>query len=647
MRFWIVTLLLTCTSLLGTPEAQPKLSATDLAHGAIKSYPLRKEWLLSLFRDITQIPSNPRTGMPIVLAKMFLSDGQYPQTNALTYAAGIMDFKSPFDRGKNGEIYGEIFTYPCLARFLYMYGDRLTPEQREHLKSQLLTRAQDFLSHGTENHAIMRIASGYLICQYFPGETWTDDTGKKRKSEEMMAEQKKLLLQRGKGFFRNSNQEVLSSTYIVPNIYPLLNLYDFANDSEVKTAAEALTLYHLSELALNDFDGFIIPPFQRENAQQEKWGPPSGTKRYAPIAPYLLWLYWGQNRPMAEDLSESTEPAYNVFFALSKWTPPAVIGRIAMGEGVPYAIRSSIPGFGHWGSGTPKETLRSVWRERDYAIGTTPLQRFNPDGFFLDYDLFGIAWSSKHRFNYIDCFQPYWRSNLGENFWNHGSTSPFEQAVHHKNTAIVLFDIPRTDPWAKRGRADWYSQRDKHYDQLFQLAQCRFPKTVDQLVTDGDWYFLREGNVYVGIRALRPGSILKTDINDNGLEDFNVIKSYASKTGFLFEVGTTAKRGSFDNFRRSLKANPLSIDWNKLQVSYRNTDGDQLWMRYNPDLTEDKDHIITLAPEAKINEVPLNLADWPITESPEVTLKDCILKIGNNSDRILVDWQKELPVISR
>ena len=104
-------------------------------------------------------------------------------------------------------------------------------------------------------------------------------------------------------------------------------------------------------------------------------------------------------------------------------------------------------------------------------------------------------------------------------------------------------------------------------------------------MTDGDWYFLREGNVYVGIRALRPGSILKTDINDNGLEDFNVIKSYASKTGFLFEVGTTATRGSFDNFRRSLKANPLSIDWNKLQVSYRNTDGDQLWMRYNPDLT--------------------------------------------------------------
>jgi len=643
----IIILLLICAPLKATLETETKQSAASLAHEAAKNYPLRKTWLLNLFREFNKFPSNPRAGMPIVLAKLFLSPANDPQVQAMAYAAGIMDFKCSFDRGKNGEIYGEIFTYPCLARFLYMFGDRLSSEQREHLKSQLLTRAQDFLSHGTENHAIMRIASGYLICQYFAGETWTDDKGKKWKSEEMMKEQKKLLLQRGKGFFRASNQEVLSSTYIVPNVYPLLNLYDFANDPDVKTAAEALTLYHLSELALNDFDGFIIPPFQRENARQEKWGPPSGMQRYGPIAPYLLWLYWGQNYPMAEDLSKSIEPAYNVFFALSSWTPPEVIGRIALGEGVPYSIRSSIPSFAYWGTGKPNETLRSVWRDHDFAIGATPLQRFNPDGFFLDYNQFGIVWTSKHRFNYIECFQPYWRSNLGENSWNHGSTSPFEQALHHKNTAIILFDIPSADPWAKRGRADWCSQRDKHYDQLFQLAQCRFSKTVDQLVTDGDWYFLREGNVYVGIRALRPGSILKTDINDNGLEDFNVIKSYASKTGFLFEVGTTATRGSFDNFRRSLKANPLSIDWNKLQVSYRNTDGDQLWMRYNPDLTEDKDHIITLAPEAKINEVPLNLADWPITESPEVTLKDCILKIGNNSDRILVDWQKELPVISR
>ena len=636
--------------LSGKPPAQPGAHeahvAADPLPGASASYEQRKAWLMNLFRDRIQFHSNPKCGLPVALAKLYLTKGE--DRTALEYCAGVMDFKSSYDRGKDGVIYGELFTYPGLARFLYMYGDQLTAEQLQHLKSQLLIRAHDLLSHGTENHAIMRVASGYLICQYFPGEIWTDAAGKTRTSEEMMAEQKKLLLKRGQGFFRAGNNEVLSSTYIVPNVYPLLSLYDFAKDPEVRNVGEALTLYHLSELAVNDFDGFVIPPFNRENCQQEKHGAPPGSpgSRYAPVAQYLMWLYWRQNQPLAEDLALGAEPPFDVQLALSNWTPPPVINRIATGEGVPYAVRSSIPSFGHWGTGLPDETLRSVWRDRDFAIGATAMQRLCPDQFFLDYDLFGIVWSSQHRFNYLECYQPYWRSNSGEETWTHGVTSPFQQMAHHKNTAIILFNIPKEDPWARRGEARFTTLRDKHYEQLLQVAQCRFPKTVDELIVDDDWYFLREGDVYIGIRVLRPGSILKTDLLGGGVDDFNVIKSYAATTGFLFEVGTRQARGDFNSFRAKLKTNPLSIDWNKLQAKYRNTDGDQIEMQYNTDLSENSDHEAKIAAQVKINNVPLDLATWPLTESPEVNLKNSVLEIGQSPDRILVDWRQDTPKIT-
>ena len=569
-------------------------------------YAARRQWLLDLYKQPQTVGGNPKGGMVRALAQLQMSNGAHAQS--LDYASKVMDFRSS---PTEGDSYGEFFAYPLVSRFLYMFGDKLSPEQREHLKAGLLNRARDLLSHGTENHAMMRISSAYLLAQYFPGETWHDRAQRTLTSEQLMQESKALLLKRGKNFLAHGNNEMLSSTYAIVNIYPLLSLIDFARDPQVTTAAEALAIYHLAQLAANDFDGHILSPFNRQNAQQHRFGPPQGPRvsRYSPVTAHVAWLYWGQNRLWPEDMIAAAEPAYPVLFALSNWTPPEVINRIAQGAGTPYALRSWLGFFGYWGeTKRPQpdgETLRSVWRDRDFAIGSSAGQRLNPAGFFMDYNLFSIVWKSHDRYRYLECSHPYWRSDLGEDDWNKSNTSPFQQMAHHKNAAIVLFNIPDKDPFAGQGeQKHWVLDRDGHYDKLIQIGQCRFPKSVDELVRDGDWCFFREGDVYVGIRCLRPASKLRSDLTDNGVDDFHVLKSRFAKTGFIFEIGTRQSRGSFADFQARLKANAVQVDWDQLQATYRTTDGDEIKLRYNPDLTPGPDGLIRLFPQTWINGQP-------------------------------------------
>jgi hypothetical protein len=98
-----------------------------------------------------------------------------------------------------------------------------------------------------------------------------------------------------------------------------------------------------------------------------------------------------------------------------------------------------------------------------------------------------------------------------------------------------------------------------------------------------------------------------------------------------------------------VRKNPLVVDWNVLEARYTSTHGDQLRFRYDTDYSEDADGFIKIVPDLWINgkqrEVDFN--NWPIAESPVMTLKDSILRIDQGGDRVEVDWSGELPRISR
>jgi hypothetical protein len=557
-----------------------------------------------------------------------------------------MDYRYP---GDTPEEYKEVFTYPSLARFLFTFGSRLTEEQLHHLESGLTGRARDLLEHGTENHAIMRIASGYLFAQFFPQATWHRRGGQPISSAEMMSEAKALLIKRGRGFYESGDTEMLSPTYAILNVIPLLNLWDFAADPEVKAIAEAQILYHVAQLALNNFEGHILPPYIRQPAPQRQYGPEANAKHRLPaVGQHVNWLFWNQNQVIKEDFTKSAEPAYAVMFALSNWRPPDVINQIAQGEGVPYSIRSRIPYistlWGEWGAERQEYLHRSIWRDKLFAV-CGGFQRTKPAGYFLDNALFRIVWHSPDRLNYLECSQPYWRSNQGGEEWSHGVTTPFQQMVTHRNSAIVLFDIPKADPWPGVGESRFTELRSRHTENLLQVGQCRFPKSVDELIEDPPWIFLREGDVYIGVRMLKPDYVLRSDLGGD-MADFHCIKSYHGRTGFVFEAGSQQTSGTFDDFRKRLKAQPLQIDWDSLDVTYTNSHSDTLRLKYRPLGELDPDGFVDTVPHIWINGQEQSTDQWPLVDSPLVKLGDRTLRIGLETPSIKVDWKSQIPVFT-
>ena len=608
--------------------------------GAGSTFDQRAKWLLGLFKDFKGFYHDPKIGLVEALAKLSANGGDAP--DAIEFGSHAMDFRMKGDTPDQNK---EIFTYPVLSRFLYMYGDRMTPAQREHLKAALLGRAKDLLLHGTENHAIMHISSAYLLAQYFPNETWTClPYNKPLTSAEMMIEAKNLLRGRGRGFFHSANAEMLSPTYSIINIYPLLNLCEFARDPEVRNAASALAIYELTQIALNDFDGHVMPPYERQNSPQARFlpaGAPPGHRDTTNVQP-VMWLLWGQNQVAADNFLRPGDASFLILFALSRWREPALIDRLAAGEGTPYFIRGVTPvrsmQWGEWGTFPPDWIFRTVSRTRQFAIGGGAV-RFKPDAYYLDNNMFQIVWPSLHRFNYLECSQPYWRSNAGEEEWDHGDATPFQQMGIGRNSAIVLFDIPAKDPWPGIGL--WAGERSQHTGALLSVAQCRFPKSVDELVRKAPWFFIREGNVYIGIRPLSGGPEL-VDTNP----DFHEIKSRAAKTGFVFEAGDKGSRGSFEAFQTKVLSNPLSVDLDNLDVTYTDSQSESLRVKYSQSLTPDAAGWIDTIPAVWNNGRQVEFATSPVIDSPPVTLRDGVLKVSLGNDRLTIDWSGRLPTVT-
>ncbi len=600
-------------------------------------YEERQQWVLERFRG-QSIPGHSKPGLIYALARLELAGGE--DAEALEYIS----------RNIPGD--SNMFDCPPVARALHMFGEHFSEEQRQRIKDAVtgpvVTRI--LRDHGTENHAAMSVTSQYLLAQYFPDATWDIGRGERYTSRQMMEEAKEKILRRGRNFYRLCHTEFLSPTYIPVNVHPFLGLLDFAEDPQVRDAAEALVLYHLSLLALNTFDGHTMAPVNRRGRPHQRFAP----DKINQIIP-LTWLLWGQNEVnRANILGSGRKMAY---FAMSDWRVPEPLNRIAHGAEVPYEIQGMVGPFGRWNVSDwirePQKRLRYVWRDEAFAIGAIAADYFQPSGFNDQFHSFDIAWKSDNAYRSLEVMHPYWLSNGGEDHWQ-PTHSPFQQAGAYHNTAIVMYNIPDKDPWPDRGRDSWRANRDKHFDGLIKLGQTRFPTTVDEVVTTDDAYFFREGDVYVTIRVLKPGHTLELIQDQNPAAYpivWNVIKSRHAQTGFVFEVGTADEHGSFEQFQQSVKVNSLNVDWESLEVHYTNSHGDKLRFRYDTDITEIPEtwnqHCIWFAPELWINGQKRDTSNWPVADSPVASLRDGVLRVEQGGDSFTVDWSGELPRITK
>ncbi|WP_276169055.1 hypothetical protein [Zobellia alginiliquefaciens] len=620
----------------------------------IASYKLRKNQIINSLKNVT-LAERGKHGLPKAIARLEAN----PQDGAaLTYITNDLDNR-----------HQSMFDFPGIALALCRYWDSFNANQLEKIKSNLENLAKEdkqngegFLGHGTENHATIMWSSAYLFGQLFPDARWANGMT----SDELMADMKERLRKTFKNVYDHGYTEYLSTTYEVVMNFPVEILLEYANDPEMKAIAEAFMLYKWSLLSLNNFEGNILAPYGRMNTQQDHFPDDS----YISATTYYNWLMWGwgpaTSNVKMNDFLYYYETSYTVFAALSRVVPNAVFFKLSGNDSAPFELKTSSSTFGSYGSGVPHQMMRKVYRNKTYAIGTGNF-RWVPGGDYADRDAngFNIVYHSPDRFNYINCFHPYWFSDgdekdRGPDTWYKGNISPFQQTAHSKNTVITLFNIPEKDPWIESPSESKWAWRDGHAENLIKRGMLRYPKSVDEKVEEKGWIFLREGETYIGIKPLK-SFYEQTDLKGKGLDGFNIIKSDHAQTGFVFELGSKEESGTFGNFRKTLKKNRLSIDWKNMRVTYVDSQKEKLQIQYQGGLpiaieNEMPEHLVLKGingmaesiPVVKIgNKIEIEYREWPMIESPSINMADNVLTIKDNKTDITVNWQGDIPVITK
>ena len=551
-------------------------------------------------------------------------------------------------RGKD-----DMFSKSSLSRLLCQFGPSLDSGRVEAMRDDV-SRFRSFLGGGTENHVAMRRTAGYLFGEHFPKATFSEGIS----GEELARQCRDFMRTYGKTIYASSMFEYLSPIYHAVNTAPWLNVAEFAQDDGAKLMARAILDWMMVDYALNYHQGMLLAPLTREKGLITD----SYQLSYArSISQWTGWLYWGGgNTPESGDRFPDTKYLMHqslgaVLHSASPWNPHPVIRNLGAKRlpGPYMALQSRInwpvierthvnkygkPRIGP-GQPDPRYNVRSIYVDRDYAIGAGNRHEDIMDPYLDSTVPFSVVWKSPDDRNWLMPVHPYWftlrkwenaEGVLGDEDWS--GASPFQQMVHWGNAAVLVWDIPRHDPYEGRhGKGNPLFESQRKLD-LIQCVYVYVPETIDEKRESPAGFFLREGDVYVAIRPLQKGAAWQKSRH----EGFIRLAMPGSRVGMTIEVGDKREYGSFDAFQRRTSAASLDLAAfaTDKRVVYRSTRGHTLSLRHkSPDWL----------PDASVDGVRLDYSRWPICESPYVTCRDRVLDVNDGQQGFTIDWRSDWP----
>ena len=647
------------------------------------TYTARRDWLMAVGWPAPN--TSAKYGMAANLATFYNYPAGSAQSDlAVSYTTNNLgQLQTTADLGTSD-------FYPLgVVRAIYQYGSRFTAAQLARIGYDA-QRMFNWYGGGTENMNLMHLSNGYLLAQMFPTNANVWFTGNsnsiKVNSATLMASNKESLRQLGQAQYQRSCVEAISPNYLSVHIIPMEQLYEFAQDPEVKRIAEAMLVQMMAQLSANVYRGYIMDPYSRfYNSCFTSGGIGPGVDDGQKNDVLLLnWLYWNQGVPEPSRFTGGpADNSYLVYAALSGYHPLPTFERIANVSsdhaGKAHWVRTSEPNSQDSTGLISHMNCRRVWRDREFAMGSA-VGYFNPNGFYnQSSSRLGIAYRSNDRLNYLQAGHPYWLADESGLAWWQAPQSPFMQVAHYKNTAIVMFNVPATDPWPTNpaNRPDFYTtdrtnsqiRRSEHWNSLRTECGMRWPLTMDETSqtnnADGTtWYFLREGETYIGIRTLTNAGTPQQDDFWQSVYATAAVHGGRSQAGFVIEIGTSTATGgqfaSFAAFQSALTPRKPMVTWGSgstpsLFVQYTNTQNLVLSAGYDTNLTSDVNGKVHMFPTVSENGVP-DLSDpWPDLDArlddthPMATMTNSVLTITDPATGGLVervDWTGSLPVIT-
>ncbi len=544
-----------------------------------------------------------------------------------------------FMRLTSGKQDGNMFwMFPMVA--VMMNGDKtLDPAARTRIADLWRTY---WPSRGdTENHWAMYYASLYLAAQYAPG-AGPDQWFNGRSSAENLAEARGYLEHWMEVTVTHGQGEYDSPNYIEEYVIALCLLSGWAEDASLRLRAHQLLDYIIYDYAVETLDGYYGGAHSRVYPRQII--APGLTPSQA-----LAWLLFG--------FGERIQSGTVQLLALSGYTPPPILERIAHDRSRPYVER---------------ELKRTRWRMRhagpdSFVVGdkrTVPVYKYtyvDPD-FVLGSSQGGLlqpiqqqTWSliwktdlpAKRAANTFFGTQPYSSPLEGTMFFSSDwdtvtdliarskadydtpdklpSGSPFEQISQQGAALIALYDIP--------------------VGTRFPLVTVFFSRDLAHVDEDASgWIFAQGGPAYIAYRPFATGEWKPNDWTgllrggaggfiSTGFADWGsghrCYVSPALRNGYVVQVASRRDFASYEAFKAAVRALPLKFSVAATpEATFTTLDGSVLHARFGETPT--------------VNGSAVDRAHWPLFDSPfgESARGSRQLEIRHGADRLLLDFNR-------
>lgn len=426
------------------------------------------------------------------------------------------------------------FTLKGQIRKYFLLGDYLDPSYRQRMyraaqkwtETDPLTRPHPQYGHGdgsgrdwdisrrgnwvdgrnTDNLRAMRETSVYLMAE---------ETG--NESTRLLYKQK---IERYVGaLYHIGMGEWDSEVYHGHTFAPYLNLYDFAQDPEVKGLAKAALDWMSAAAAVKYYRGGWGGPTKRDYGQ--------GNVVYGSSAARTFSLYFG-DVPLP-----NPEPELDTLYLItSAYRPPQAVVALARKQiPKPVEILSTKPVYENWlpGNSSQPGYWETTFIGNTYQMGS--LAGTFPDGDVAPFKL--MAYNSRRGVDYFV-------ANTGGE-WVEPGKNPGDQIGQYRNLLIWLRPASDT-PF------------------FFQL-----PKSAIAEVENDIWFFQLE-KTWLALRPINLSDYTPVTINAQKFaqpyrqeQTFRSTPQGDSYAGFALEVGEAQTYGSYANFKQSVIQNPLDL----------------------------------------------------------------------------------------
>ena len=555
----------------------------------------------------------------------------------------LLSNKEPEDFYTNSDA----FNAPGIVRLLYLFPQDKTLKQIEQQYFKYLfpptnqIKKHNFWSSGgTENFVNMLRTSGYLLAQKAVPSNLP-------LAPQRLEEKEKWLRYKARKTYQTGTAEWDSSSYTIFNLIGWLNVYDFAENAEIKAIAKAVLDYYASAIALKYTYGVYGGAEQRGG---------SAIESFTSYTDYLGWLWFSEDIPTEDDFFNWPQYIQLIHPATSSYRPPKEAILLARKQ----QIADSLYQNAKANYGLARLEIPEVFYiGKTYTLGTALVTKGEQ---IVNWKLVSYPTSSEPAL-----------VATGSNSYSASKTKNgmgktlFDRYLQHRNILVQMSYVPpkvrsqlkqqqfrrfvvdliQKIPCGNTCQHLLSSQVNKTItpitypitkkkNQYYVANYLSFPKDTEIVDRQGV-YFVRLNETYLAIFPF-PQQQLQPQVARQRTY-LEISAPLDRLTGFIIEIGDRIHHDSFAHFQNAIAQNRLDLkqlEWEKLR--YRTLDGRQLSIDYSQLQTQ-----ATL----KVNNQLITWQPLHLYRGENLQLKNRVLRIESSESVYQVDFQNEVPIFTR